>query len=1483
MVSPGGSAALYGVLYQLLASLHHAVRLRLTRRDGEVVAARLVVEPSQGGDLRIELPGRRIVEQWKARTTGRRWGLQEILTKVVPDLYRDRALDLPDDRTEYVFATEGLAGTEALAFFLRLRTPFPDAGGPLAGLSGEDRRVFRGAAAALRKRRSSRSEPLAVTHRRLRRLLGHFEIQEGRTADRLSTEIDRLLRSVVDHVDDLASIRDGLCTLILRKASQGEVRLVPEDLLIEAGVRAISLADADGLRRAARELLVRELERRTYRREYDVRGAPAWPEGRRFLVISGESGQGKTWQLSRLAIDLASEEDGGPLVVFLESTGQAAGDLQKASDLLWGAWGHDQSISLARLAARWRESQGVARRSWLVVCVDGVQTSSDARSLIDSFDWERWDLRLALSAPRSVGELLGRERPDQIQLLVMRDFSVVELRQCLLQLGHAWESVPFDVRDTLRRPLLARIYGTVSAEQRWVPRREYELYEGYWRWLQSVRDQSDHPEDFLHLKRLALTLLSEEARYPWTLEQLEGAGVTGEARSRLERAGWWNRTDGGAEVWHDRLLSWCVAEALAERAAEADLPERLVHCIKARGRTGRSLGYVPMDVLWLLSNKPGNTGLVAGLIARFERQDAFGYQPTYQMLSTLGPRIVPGLLEHLGRVSDERFSVPVRLVAETITGIFAEDRALGEQQLPPLLEHAGAVRDVAVEVLGSCPSAAAIPRLWEIHKARALALEPDRELDDRLAYQKSFKALAACLDLDPSFLTPRIAQSEPEAEPIWELAKVLAELEHPLAGAIWKQVKGDLFRKVPPARRRPLASCIRAFDDREEVSRLESWLSIEEDWTRYFAFWALAWVAPDRAVVRLRDVPVDILAEDIAGSWFGVVLPRRPEATRNALRGRIASAGADFWEVADRYRWHEQDLDRATVDLLLERLASDVATFSGDAESARIAFSRPLRRVSRIHRLDLLRAFEPLAGTELDRRLGELGAAWLAAPREHDLDDLRSVLLKIGGEGYRRLIREGLESEKPERHEEALTWGMATPEEVTTKAARGAWALAAVGPDRALVEDLLVVEREMTNDLLRKLWRLRRARPPMSDADLAPALDALASREATRRRRGLAMVSISGRADLLAHLSTWLEGFETTEARELDATAAFLVHRLGNESPAIVRQLARSLDIELSPYTLVTLLPKPGAEELPARLERHLLASLAHFGEAEMWLALSLRQVKELDPSLLRAIWRYGQRYRHWNNEEFWATVAPLGAEGVHDEVLNVSLDRGISHERRAGIAGLRFLDAAAAFTIAEQHLRGTDQGRGDFVQLLLDLDASKAIDVLLEQAVRERQTEVLWTIARALRRAGPEVEVQVRARLESPDSRVRMAAAHLAGWQGPSFLQAELSRLAESDPKRGVQWECLRALDRQGRERDVFELMDAFRGTRGTARWSYLESILELADPRLLVTEGDPLWLAQILPPELGVLEVHANWRLEQRFKEVKGAAELRDRNLDD
>jgi hypothetical protein len=144
-------------------------------------------------------------------------------------------------------------------------------------------------------------------------------------------------------------------------------------------------------------------------------------------------------------------------------------------------------------------------------------------------------------------------------------------------------------------------------------------------------------------------------------------------------------------------------------------------------------------------------------------------------------------------------------------------------------------------------------------------------------------------------------------------------------------------------------------------------------------------------------------------------------------------------------------------------------------------------------------------------------------------------------------------------------------------------------------------------------------------------------------------------------------------------------------------------------------------------------------------------------------------------------------------------------------------------------------------------------------------------------------VKPEIEARLVSPDFKVRRIAVHLAGWQIPGFLEADLQRMTSEDPDDDIQWESLQALDRQSQQRCALELMDAFRCAHGTARWSYLESILELGDPKLLITENDPLWLGPLSASEDGVFEVHANWRLKKRFEEVKELAKQRDNSLRD
>lgn len=1472
-VSPGGSATLYGVLYQLLGSLHQTTWLQM--QGDPVRAARLEVEPpGGGGDLRVEGPGYRRVEQWKARTSGRSWGLQDVLDQVIPDLYRDPALDLPADQTCYVFATEGHLGEKARAFFERFHGPMPETN-PLAGLGEEDLQLFCATAREIQERPAFRSEPIDQTHWKLRRLLSRFEVRENQTADRLIHEIDQSLLPLVDYMEDIPAKRDELCTLLLRRgAGKGPGNaLMPEDLLREAGLHGISLESEDDLRRTAREVLEREIERRRYDEAIDVREAPVWPEGKRVLFVSGESGQGKTWQMARLALDRWKEHR---LVALVDSRGDAERDLQRASDLLWKqAWGRDRPISLDRLAERWRRIRGTAEKPWLTVGVDNVQSLSEARALLREGDWEEWGAELILTGPAHIGDTLAQEEPERVHHVRLRDFTPTELREYLRRHERFWETVPEDVRDTLKRPLLAGIYTSLGSDPDFNPTHEYDLYERSWQRLE--RKLIEQPEDLELVKTLALKLLDTEPRYPWAWEDLREAGVGPETRARLEKAGWWTRNEEGVEVWHDRMLSWAIAMAFADRArSENPVVRLLAHPHSRATRIGRIQAYVTMDLLWILSGDPTKRDLVPDLLIRLEEGDGgFGsrwllYRST---LPTLGRRIIPGFLERIRRLLDSHsFVVP----AVEILSKILDREPEGREELPRLLtDPSQRVRRIAVGTLARHPHAAAINPLWDLLRSSSLRMETRRR-EGILDRRSAFAALRSCLVLDPDWLRSKIREIQPEGEPVWELAYLLANLKHPLAPSIWLDVKGDLLEKIPSGKPHSLMVCIRVFRDREELSRLEGWLSVDEDWTDNVALEAIARIDPDRAVSLLTTVPLDRLLASHKG-WLPILLLNRPEETRLALRERMSVAGGDFWRVARDYWWYEEQLDRDTLEVLLDQLVVELEG-AGRPDSIEDTWNRisgPLHQLSRVHRVDLLRCFEARSGTDLDLRLGDLAVASINRPQFSK--ELFMVLLKIGGTGLWHLIRADLASEDPDRRSEAIAHGLILPEELCAVPQPGMRVLAAAGDDQALVAEMMTWEGKIKNGDLTMLWRLRHWKPPISDVDLVPALEGLESGDLQRRLRGMAALSISGRQDLLIRLPEWLEGLElsTEDLAPLDDRASYLVHRLADVSLEDLQQVARTLDVTRFPWTAVQLLYEGASAELADRLESHLLdrhAAVGRLATSELNLALALEQRRKLSSSLLQAIWENGKGLprQYWSSEHFYPAVSRIDSEEVREEIWKEAFESGASRRRIGAIRALHSFEPEEAIRAARRSLEEP---------LLLEIGGPSAVPLLLDLASRERKTEGLWEIARVLRRAGPEVETELRERLKSPEFRVREVSAHLAGWLGSGFLEAELRRMAHEEPDTDVQWECLKALERQNKERCVLELMEAFRSVHGTTRWSYLESILELGDPHLLVRQDDRLWLGQILSPELGAMEVHANYRIEKRRAEVKRAAERRDR----
>ncbi len=236
-IPAGGSATFHGILYQMLWSLLEAFTLQIEDCDSDstgesATQAFLVLEPQGGGgDLLVQDRDAEIVQQLKARSDAGAWSLREIVSDVLPDLYRAVKLGRAQ---RFVFITEGHMGDwkQVHDFFqsLKEKSP-PEEGQNVLPLLDNSRQVsFRGSLAAkedanldldeknassdldeealfaqiaevLRKKQPARDEDVRLNHRKLWKLLANLEFQWEKATNPLRNQLQQRLRAVIDAAD----------------------------------------------------------------------------------------------------------------------------------------------------------------------------------------------------------------------------------------------------------------------------------------------------------------------------------------------------------------------------------------------------------------------------------------------------------------------------------------------------------------------------------------------------------------------------------------------------------------------------------------------------------------------------------------------------------------------------------------------------------------------------------------------------------------------------------------------------------------------------------------------------------------------------------------------------------------------------------------------------------------------------------------------------------------------------------------------------------------------------------------------------------------------------------------------------------------------------------------------------------------------------------------------------------------------------------
>jgi flagellar biosynthesis regulator FlaF len=640
----GGPSTINGIMYQMLWSLLRAIRIHFddTHFDDcgkQITRAVLRLEPPDGGDVQEVGPICRKVFQLKSRSTGKAWSLTAIVTDVLPDLYKSVSHD--DDNSEYILVTESTMGQwhAAMSFFhsLNERTMTDD---PISALDDDaeiafrrrprlhnvtwplpkytERSLFERIVELIRNSPAiSENEAIEHTRRNTWNLLRGFVFDGQQEQEQLRREIRSLLLSVVDHREDIDEKQRSLtCRLMEIARGHAAGPLDTKTLLSQHGLDSVPLNQWAQLRQNGQRLIERGTRFRQYDPRYDVRIdhakklASEWSDSNcPILAITGETGAGKSWTLYALARALMRGPD---MVVLEDATGESKEDLQTAGDCFWREIKENtKTIPLSRIAAYLRELMPRHPDIWLTILIDNIQDLDEAYGLIRT-PLEDWGVRLAVTGPEHIIDELPSIGQDRVLRKTCTEFSDTERDAYLArQLGDKWPEIRYDVKQILCRPLLASLYcREVANTAGWHPTNEYQLFERFWNKLHAGRG-SGFAEDSTRLARLAKGVL-DGGPYPWPPAVVEQAGVDGEVIHRLIPAGWIRLGASNCyEVPHDRLLNFAIAhglinDVLSNQMTLGELGKLLFQLLTERQiRAGRPVGYVLMDVIYLLSNTPG--------------------------------------------------------------------------------------------------------------------------------------------------------------------------------------------------------------------------------------------------------------------------------------------------------------------------------------------------------------------------------------------------------------------------------------------------------------------------------------------------------------------------------------------------------------------------------------------------------------------------------------------------------------------------------------------------------------------------------------------------------------------------------------------------------------------------------------------------------------------------------------------------------------
>lgn len=1504
MTQHGGAATHYGVLYQALGTIDAGFTICSTGKAEDPDTITLTVEPSGGGgDTIASQSGLRRVMQFKARGDYRTWSLNEIINDALRDLYQAVSSE-PDTSSEYLLITEGREGQieNARVFFRELdRDVIPD--DPLGVLDDVALIPYFPSETPLTKRqffdhvtrRLYRSpedtSPSASEYRRVWSLLSRFDIRQEKF-DELAESVEHRLLGHVDAPEDVAGKAREIFGILLQLAAKGHQSFTLRSLLSKAGLPSMSLADLPAARGVAADRLVTLFKRRGHDPAAVVRRSVSITAPDSIFCLAGGSGSGKTILAEQIALDCVSSD----IVVFVSGRMRIADALNVAANEVWQRLlEHGRPTDWESLMNHGKLVGMSASERWVTVFLDITAGVAEAEELL-RLEWPAWKVRLLFTTDEAAGKMIREDAQltARCKVQLLDRLSVSETYELLRKRGQTMAHVPEDVADLLRWPILADIYCRLKREADWKPSDEYQLFDAFWNNAQYGSDGRRHVQDLGILLRLAETLLDPDAPHTWPQDVLHAMNVSEEAQQRLIEHGWLRELESTAvEFAHERFMNWAVANAMYEKAVRgqwtaAHLTSSLNELYGTARESGKLfLGYVPMDVLWLLVHRKASEELIVSVSKTLGDSDSYDRRFYEDMIPTIGPQIVPALHRIMREESREWHSR--HEIAEGIRQISTRYVIEGPVVVALLEDDIEEIHDVGMAVARSWPQAAAIDVLWRLKRQASSLQEADTHSFWRT--DRALRALMAAVRQNPEWIRRAVHTAE-SSEELQTLSWFVSMLGDERGAALWRELKPVFLNACGAKGARGALQCIDRYSDTGEVETLVGWIAAGDNFVPAEALAALAALDGARAFAFVENEPLDQV-ETLSAFWLPPLFLHDNERTHAAIRKRFE----EFAISAATLHWHfrgDDQIDAALIGSLIARLTPMIADhLKGEKRD------RPPVPIE--HLLEILGAVNSCAGlarlrSEESSEFADSLVALAARYTPHDSSTLdrwfvraiQQVLLRIGGEPLSRFVllqlrnpgdspRADIRSAVCAPSEQAVRLLIALVEQAKedddrngTRSMDALDALASLGKRETVVR---LIEKHpklpyVSNDLFNLLIDI----DPVGDEQLENLLNGDTS-DITARRRRLWLLGFSGRADVIPRLVEELESESNDDVRTSFFAA---LRRLTNATTSVDTVLKIGFSNE--PEEVATLLLRIGTDEalntLAALLEREATTLSDDLVERAARLVTEHQRL-ELAP----AVWRFVKtRPRRFfiSTELLYDAVGHLedGAvlDFLHKEAFaprakaSAGAIRGLSHQR-----------PEVAFEAAQAALASLEANREVYPDLLMDIDPARAPGVLCNQLLRERTHRVRLYICRALRRAqsDPALQQRVTDMIASSDAYERASGCQVAGWF-EDFQDEALRALALREADSMVRAFALAAVLMHEHHRRVAELLAEFAKTTGSYSWALLQAILDTGNPLLLTHSDDLLWLRAALASRSRGMIRYASERLKKALEDLA-------RNTDD